>query len=107
MLLSEILEHLDNPLDVLNEAQRVAKTILFCVPNEYQWGDENKPFTHAEHKTNFTEKKVFDLVLKSRLGIITYFKLIYYGWSYFIVQGKSKYCKQNIVKQSIRFKLPS
>lgn len=90
-VLGEILEHMDDPVATLNEAQRVAKIILFSVPNEYQWSEEKKPFTHYDHKTNFDEQKVFELVLKSELRLIEYFKIMYAGWSYFIVQGISKY----------------
>lgn len=101
-VLSEILEHLDDPVLALNEAQRVAKTILFCVPNEYQWLDEKKPFMNPGHIINFDEKKVFDLISLSGLIPLEYYKIIYQGWSYFIVQGVSKYNKEEVVLHGIK-----
>jgi 2-polyprenyl-3-methyl-5-hydroxy-6-metoxy-1,4-benzoquinol methylase len=94
-VLGEILEHMEDPVATLNEAQRVAKLILFSVPNEWQWSAEMKPFTHYDHKTNFDEQKVFDVILESKLRLIEYFKIMYAGWSYFIVQGLSKNYDRN------------
>lgn len=90
-IMGEILEHMDDPVATLNEAQRIAKMIIFSVPNEYQWAEDKKPFTHYDHKNNFDEQKVFDLVLKSGLQFMEYMKIIYAGWSYFIVVGASKH----------------
>lgn len=89
VVLSEILEHMDDPLHTVLEAQRVGKQILICVPNEYQWAQDKKPFTHYDHKINFDEKLLFELIVQSKLQLIAYYKLIYAGWSYFIVQGIS------------------
>jgi ubiquinone/menaquinone biosynthesis C-methylase UbiE len=90
-ILGEILEHMDDPVQTLNEAQRIAKIIIFSVPNEYQWSEEKKPFTHYDHKNNFNEQKVFDLIMKSELRLLEYIKIIYAGWSYFMVVGVSKH----------------
>jgi ubiquinone/menaquinone biosynthesis C-methylase UbiE len=92
-VLGEILEHMDNPVQTLNEAQRVATIIIFSVPNEYQWTEDKKPFTHYDHKTNFDEQKVFQLIIESELNLLEYLKIIYARWSYFIVRGLSKQCK--------------
>lgn len=101
-VLSEILEHVDDPVIVLNEAQRVAKTIVFTVPNEYQWAKDKKPFTHSSHKTNFDEKQIFDLLMETKLNLIEFYKLWYQGWSYFVVQGASKYNNEEIKLTGIR-----
>jgi ubiquinone/menaquinone biosynthesis C-methylase UbiE len=92
-VMGEILEHMDNPVITLNEAQRVAKLIIFSVPNEHQWSADKKPFTHYDHKTNFDEQKVFELIMQTELKLLEYIKLIYAGWSYFIVAGLSKHVK--------------
>jgi ubiquinone/menaquinone biosynthesis C-methylase UbiE len=47
-VLGEILEHVENPVQVLKEAKRVAKKILITVPNEYEWPPELNPFMPAE-----------------------------------------------------------
>jgi ubiquinone/menaquinone biosynthesis C-methylase UbiE len=91
VILAEILEHMDDPVATLNEAQRVGKLILISVPNEFQWSEDKKPFTHYDHKTNFDEQKIYDLIKNSGLILIAYYKILYSGWSYFIVQGYSKY----------------
>jgi ubiquinone/menaquinone biosynthesis C-methylase UbiE len=90
-IMGEILEHMDDPVATLNEAQRIAKIVIFSVPNEYQWSEDKKPFTHYDHKTNFDEQKVFDLVIKSELRLLEFFKITYGGWSFFVVQGASKH----------------
>lgn len=89
-LLGEILEHMDDPVHTLEEAQRVAKMVIFSVPNEYLWTEDKKPFTHYDHKNNFDEQKVFDLIIASGLKLVEYMKIFYAGWSYFIVIGVSK-----------------
>jgi ubiquinone/menaquinone biosynthesis C-methylase UbiE len=97
VVLGELLEHMDDPIATLNEAQRVGKMILISLPNEFQWSEDKKPFTHYDHKTNFDEQKVFDLVLKSGLILIEYYKVIYQGWSYFILHGISKNLEKGVI----------
>jgi glycosyltransferase involved in cell wall biosynthesis/SAM-dependent methyltransferase len=47
-ILAEILEHVEDPIQVLKEANRVAKRILITVPNEYEWDKELFPFRTIE-----------------------------------------------------------
>lgn len=47
-VLAEILEHVDNPIQVLKEAKRVANKIIITVPNEYEWKDGLGAFMPAE-----------------------------------------------------------
>lgn len=89
--LGEILEHVDDPLVVLNEAQRVAHVIVFTVPNESEWDPRLKPFTNSGHKRVFDETMVIDLINDSDLKLIEYMKLGVGGWSHFIVRGVSKH----------------
>ncbi|GAH10900.1 unnamed protein product, partial [marine sediment metagenome] len=42
-LLSEILEHVDDPVKVLKETKRVAKCVVITVPDEYSWSLDHKP----------------------------------------------------------------
>ena len=44
IVLSEILEHVRDPVQILKEAKRVGKLILITVPNEWEWNSEHKPF---------------------------------------------------------------
>ena len=89
--LGEILEHVDDPLAVLNEAQRVAHVIIFTVPNESEWDPRLKPFTNSGHVRNFDEEMVLNLIFSSGLHLIEYMKLNVGGWSHFIVRGVSKH----------------
>jgi len=47
---SEILEHVPDPVKVLKEAIRVAKCIVFSVPNEYNWSENLEPFQSGERR---------------------------------------------------------
>jgi len=50
-ILAEILEHVEDPVLVLKEANRVAKRILITVPNEYEWNKELFPFRTIEESS--------------------------------------------------------
>lgn len=91
-VLSEIIEHIgiDDPVKVVNEAQRIAKTVIICVPNEQQWSPEREPFKNPDHKRWYTEETLVQLCRETSLAIIELFKIHYDGWSYFIVYGLSK-----------------
>jgi SAM-dependent methyltransferase len=57
-VMAEILEHVEDPIQCLKEAKRVASSIVITVPNEYEWIKEYNPFgpryvggeTHEEWK---------------------------------------------------------
>jgi len=90
-ILSEILEHVDEPIKVLDEAQRVAAVVIATVPNEYQWSDDKKPFTNKGHVRYFTEETLHKLVVDSGLHILEFIKVWVQGWCHFILVGISKY----------------
>jgi len=48
--LFEILEHVDNPIKVLTEANRVGKKTIVTVPYEYEWADDLEPFWGIKEK---------------------------------------------------------
>jgi len=89
----ELLEHVEDPLQVLNEVQRIAQIIVFTVPNEYEWVDALEPFKNEAHKRFFAEDTLGILVARSGLQILEFLKLRHGGWSHFIVRGASKYTK--------------
>lgn len=43
-VLAEILEHVENPVQALKEARRVAKRVIVTVPYEHEWDEELLPF---------------------------------------------------------------
>jgi len=96
-VLSEILEHVVDPKKILEEAQRVAKFVVFTVPNEFQWDKRLKPFSHPEHLRYFTEESLFDLTIKVGLQEPEFIKICVMGWSHFIIFGFSK--NSNIEKE--------
>ncbi len=56
VVLGEILEHYDIPSKLLNEAIRLAKKrIIITVPWEEKWSKNLNPFTHPDHKVNYTQ----------------------------------------------------
>lgn len=50
-ILAEILEHVGDPVQVLKQADKVAKRILITVPNEYEWHESLKPFNDIEKES--------------------------------------------------------
>lgn len=47
-VLGEILEHVENPIQVLKEANRVSKRLLITVPDEWNWDKSLFPFETIE-----------------------------------------------------------
>lgn len=90
-ILSEILEHFERPEEPLIEAQRIAKFIIICVPNEYEWSEDKTPFTHKDHKTFFNETRLKKLVDDSGLISSQLIPLRIDGWSHFLLFGFSKF----------------
>jgi len=96
-VLSEILEHVEHPVETLNEAQRVAKIVIICVPNEHAWSQEHKPFDadasgkHVSGHVRFFDRASFIQMLhESGLCIVELLDWMYAGWAYFIAIGMSK-----------------
>lgn len=85
IVLGDMLEHVDNPVQVLREAKRVAFNILITVPNEYEWDETKRPFQFAPH-VRFYNLEILNQHLKQALGngskII---KIRGGGWSFFAV----------------------
>jgi glycosyltransferase involved in cell wall biosynthesis len=57
-VLGEILEHVENPVQVLKEANRVAKRVLITVPNEYEWDKSLFPFDTREEDSKRTGRTI-------------------------------------------------
>lgn len=55
-ILAEILEHVNEPVQVLREAQRVAKRIIITVPDEENWSPELFPFEPYEETGKRTNR---------------------------------------------------
>ena len=57
-ILGEILEHVENPVQVLKEANRIAKRVLITVPNEYEWDKSLFPFDTREEDSKRTGRTI-------------------------------------------------
>lgn len=84
-LITELLEHVSNPVEVLTEAKRIAKHAIITVPNEYDWSNENKPFQNPGHLRHYTEQMLRNDL--SAAGIKEYVldRFDYRGWSFFTI----------------------
>lgn len=49
-ILGEIVEHTDNPVDVIREAMRISKKLIVTVPWESRWTSELLPFASIEDR---------------------------------------------------------
>ena len=90
-VLSEILEHIANPVAAICEARRVARFVIICVPNEYLWSPDKNPFAPYEqsgHIRRFTSAILHDTVMESGIEVLEYMDWQYLGWAYFIVIGR-------------------
>ncbi len=94
-VLSEILEHVEDPVAALNEAQRIATFVIISVPNEYEWKDAEKQMAEnpSGHLHHFTKSSFVSMLNASGLQIIELLDWLYVGWAYFIAIGMSKDCK--------------
>ena len=73
IVLSEIVEHQDNPLDfILKCSDYVEKggRVLITVPDENRWSKDLKPFQNEGHKYCFTEESYTKLLKDTNIKII-------------------------------------
>ncbi len=85
---TELLEHVENPNQVLKEAVRVAKEkVIITVPWEQMWTEEYKPFTHPEH-IRFYTPALLDEELR-RIGMPFQIQILAFG---FILISAEIYC---------------
>lgn len=65
-VLGEIVEHTDNPVDVIREAMRVAKKLIITVPWESRWTSKLLPFATPEERMKL--ERVSDRVELAKLA---------------------------------------
>ena len=72
VILGDILEHYDIPSRLLTEAMRLAKKkIVITVPWEENWSKNLNPFTHHDHKVNYTQTVLTDELKKYECNFTT------------------------------------
>jgi len=82
-LMTELLEHVDDPIKVLKEVKRVARHALITVPNEYQWSMENNPFCNEGHKRHYTGAMLREQFEAAGISDFTILKQNQDTWSFF------------------------
>ena len=100
-LVTELLEHVPNPIDVLKEAKRIAKYAIITVPNEYDWNDKWKPFQNTSHVRHYTEQLLKEHLKDSGVNDYVFGRLDYNGWSFFTAiadLGKTSTVKKKVKK---------
>lgn len=63
-ILAEILEHVEDPVQVLKEANRVAKRVLMTIPNEHEWDKSYFPFQTLEEASKTKNKTIEELAIE-------------------------------------------
>ncbi len=99
-ILSEILEHVDNPAKALQEAMRVAWSVAISVPNESEFSPEMQPFqkhdgpgyepTSPGHHVRFYDQtSLYALFKETSFPLIYFAKINFGGWSALIAFGST------------------
>jgi len=89
-VLSELLEHLEKPRNVLEEASRIANVVIIGVPNEYEWDSVLNPFSGgSSHKRFFNQETLIKLVHACGLIVIECVKVNFAGWIHYIIMAVS------------------
>lgn len=66
VLLCEVLEHLDNPVAAIMEANRISQhKILITVPDEERWKEEADPGEHEDHQRQYVGLQLYDQIEKA------------------------------------------
>jgi len=69
ILLCEVLEHLDNPIAAIMEADRISYgKILITVPDEQRWEPEANPGQHDDHKREYEGLELHDQIMKAGIS---------------------------------------
>lgn len=87
-VLGDMLEHVNDPVQVLKEVSRVSKCAYISVPNEWEWDETKRPFQHSQHLRFYT---LYTLIadLEKAFGTshdIRIHKVRGGGWSFFCVE---------------------
>jgi len=91
VVISELLEHVDDPSRILKEAEQVCNIVIIGVPNEYEWHAKLNPFSgSSSHKRFFNQQTLIELVNDSNLYVIECIKVNMVQWSHYIVMAVSK-----------------
>jgi SAM-dependent methyltransferase len=98
-VISEVLEHVDDPVKALREAMRVADSVAISVPNESEFSWDMKPFQNTgkgyeptssgHHVRFFNQDSLLSLFKEVNFPLIYFAKVNLGGWSALIAFGSS------------------
>ena len=72
-ILGDILEHVEDPVQVLKEARRVARRLVITVPDEANWAEEIHPYSSVEDQIRDQNvSSVEELAKKAGPGIVEF-----------------------------------
>lgn len=89
-VMGELLEHVENPKRILDEAQRVASIIVLSVPNEHEWSPSLNPFDNPGHIRFYNQTTFLNEIQQAGIVLIQFVKVNLAGWSHFVAMGISK-----------------
>ena len=87
-VLSEVIEHVKNPVKAMSEAIRVADRVLITTPNEYNWDASNLPFHNDSHIRYYRTDTLLKDLGDAGVRVLLFKQLNYDGWSFFTVIGR-------------------
>ena len=73
-ILAEILEHVRDPVQVLKQADRVAKRILITVPNEYEWDKSLAPFKDIDEESKARNVSIKQMAREGNPKAVEFYK---------------------------------
>jgi len=86
-VLGEVLEHVQDPAQVLREAVRVSrKKLVITVPLEYEWALDAKPFTTLGHIRFYTEPILRQHLAEAGITQYKMFKIRGGAWVFLAVE---------------------
>ena len=81
VILGEVLQRSDNPLEYLKLVKQKTKRIILTVPNEFSWNPQNQPFKNAAHKHLFDAEMLGELLEEAGLSYVMK-SIDFNGWSF-------------------------